>query len=79
MIVGDRKDENYKLAIEVWELQMTEWQRNMRLGPARRKPEPLKLDRRVVTAVANAVRTWLECKDSELEDAGVHCCGVSIG
>jgi hypothetical protein len=48
MIVGDRKDENYKLAIEVWELQMAEWQRNMRLGPAPRKPEPLKLDPRVV-------------------------------
>jgi hypothetical protein len=67
MIVGDRKDENYKLAIEVWELQMGEWERNRRVGPAPARPQPPKLDPKVVTATANAVRTWLECKDSELE------------
>jgi hypothetical protein len=79
MILGDRKDENYKLAlaIEVWELQMAEWQRNVRLGPAPRNPEPLKLDPRVVTAVANAVRTWLECKDSVAEPPAARSTGGS--
>jgi hypothetical protein len=67
MIAGDQKDGNYRLALEVWELQMGEWKRNRRVGPAPPKPQPPKLDPKVVTATANAVRTWLECRDSELE------------
>jgi hypothetical protein len=63
MIAGDRKDDNYRLALEVWELQMADWERNKRVGPAPLKPEPPKLDPRVVTAAANAIRTWLICKD----------------
>jgi hypothetical protein len=67
MIAGERKDENYRLAMEVWELQMADWERNKRVGPAPAKPQPPKLEPKVVTATANAVRTWLDCKDSELE------------
>jgi hypothetical protein len=68
MIAGNRRDENYKLAMDVWELQIADWERNKRVGPAPPKPGPPKLDPRVVTAAANAIRTWLICKDSELEE-----------
>ena len=58
MVVGDVKDPRYQRDLQAWG-QLQE--------PKGEPPEPPKLEPKVVTATANAIRTWLELKDNELE------------
>jgi hypothetical protein len=67
MLTGDLQDADYKVALEVWDLQMEEWRQNKRVGPAPQKPRPPKLDARTGTAVGNLIRCWLECRSSDIE------------
>jgi hypothetical protein len=65
MIVGDLKDPEYLRRRPIYDEAVTAGTEGLEV------PQPPRLSPKEATAVANCVRTWLECRNDELE-ARIH-------